>query len=45
VLLVLAEKDPKNKTIYYQQLAGKNDSLNKLDGCVGSPGSLRDIGF
>jgi hypothetical protein len=44
-LLGLAEKDLKNKANYYHQLAGKNDSLNKLDGCVGSPGSLRDIGF
>ena len=39
-LLGLAEKDPKNKIPYYQQLAGKYDSLNTLDGCVGSSGQL-----
>ena len=39
-LLGLAEKDPKNKTTYYQQLAGKYDTLNTLDGCVGSSGQL-----
>jgi vesicle coat complex subunit len=39
-LLGLAEKDPKNKTTYYQQLAGKYDSLNTLNGCVGSSGQL-----
>jgi len=39
-LLGLAEKDPKNKTSYYQQLAGKYDSLNSLKGCVLSSGEL-----
>jgi hypothetical protein len=39
-LLGLAERDPKNKTTYYQQLAGKYDSLNTLDGCVGNSGEL-----
>jgi hypothetical protein len=39
-LLGLAERDPKDKTTYYQQLAGKYDSLNTLDGCVGSSGEL-----
>jgi len=39
-LLGLAERDPKNKTTYYQQLAGKYDSLNTLDGCVGMSGQL-----
>ena len=39
-LLGLAERDPKNKASYYQQLAGKYDSLNTLDGCVGSSGQL-----
>jgi hypothetical protein len=39
-LLGLAEKDPKNKTIYYQHLAGKYDSLNTLNGFVGSSGQL-----
>jgi len=39
-LLGLAEKDPKNKITYYQQLAGKYDSLNTLNGCVGSSGQL-----
>ena len=39
-LLGLAEKDPQNKTTYYQQLAGKYDSLNTLNGCVGSSGEL-----
>jgi hypothetical protein len=39
-LLGLAERDPKNKTTYYQQLAGKYDSLNTIDGCVGSSGEL-----
>jgi len=39
-LLGLAEKDPKNKTSYYQQLAGKYDTLNTLDGCVGNSGQL-----
>jgi hypothetical protein len=39
-LLGLAEKDPKNKVTYYQQLAGKYDTLNTLDGCVGSTGQL-----
>jgi hypothetical protein len=39
-LLGLAEKDPKNKIPYYQQLAGKYDSLNTLNGCVGSSGQL-----
>jgi hypothetical protein len=39
-LLGLAGKDPKNKTTYYQQLAGKYDSLNTLDGCVGMSGQL-----
>jgi hypothetical protein len=39
-LLGLAEKDPKNKITYYQQLAGKYDSLNILDGCVGYSGQL-----
>ena len=39
-LLGLAEKDPKNKASYYQELAGKYDSLNTLDGCVGSTGQL-----
>jgi hypothetical protein len=39
-LLGLAEKDPKNKSIYYQQLAGKYDSLKTLDGCVGMSGEL-----
>jgi hypothetical protein len=34
------EKDPKNKSIYYQQLAGKYDSLKTLDGCVGMSGEL-----
>ena len=39
-LLGLAERDPKNKITYYQQLAGKYDSLNTLDGCVGMSGQL-----
>jgi hypothetical protein len=39
-LLGLAERDPKNKTNYYQQLAGKYDSLNTIDGCVGMSGEL-----
>jgi len=39
-LLSLAEKDQKNKPAYYQQLAGKYDSLNTLDGCVGMSGEL-----
>ena len=39
-LLGLAEKDPQNKITYYQQLAGKYDSLNTLNGCVGSSGEL-----
>jgi len=39
-LLGLAEKDPQNKTTYYQQLAGKYDSLNTLNGCVGNSGEL-----
>lgn len=39
-LLGLAQKDPKNKIPYYQQLAGKYDTLNTLDGCVGSSGQL-----
>ena len=39
-LLGLAEKDPKNKTTYYQQLAGKYDTLNTLNGCVGNSGQL-----
>ena len=39
-LLGLASRDPKNKFTYYQQLAGKYDSLNTLDGCVGSSGQL-----
>ena len=39
-LLGLAERDPQNKTNYYQQLAGKYDTLNTLDGCVGSSGEL-----
>jgi hypothetical protein len=39
-LLGLAERDPKNKTTYYQQLTGKYDSLNTLDGCVGMSGEL-----
>ena len=39
-LLGLAERDPQNKTNYYQQLAGKYDTLNTLDGCVGSSGQL-----
>ncbi len=39
-LMGLAERDPKNKTTYYQQLAGKYDSLNRLDGCVGMSGEL-----
>jgi hypothetical protein len=39
-LLGLAEKDPKNKTTYYQQLAGKYDRLKTLDGCVGMSGEL-----
>ncbi len=39
-LLGLSEKDPKNKIPYYQQLAGKYDTLNTLDGCVGSSGQL-----
>ncbi len=39
-LLGLAERDPKNKATYYQQLAGKYDSLNTLNGCVGSSGEL-----
>ena len=39
-LLGLAERDPKNKIPYYQQLAGKYDSLKTLDGCVGSLGEL-----
>jgi hypothetical protein len=40
VLLGLAERDSKNKVTYYQQLAGKYDSLNTLDGCVGMSGQL-----
>ena len=39
-LLGLASRDPKNKFTYYQQLAGKYDTLNTLDGCVGSSGEL-----
>jgi hypothetical protein len=39
-LLGLAERDPKNKSSYYQQLAGKYDSLNTIDGCVGMSGQL-----
>ena len=39
-LLGLAEKDPKNKTTYYQQLAGKYDTLEYLSGCVGGSGEL-----
>ena len=39
-LLGLAERNPKNKASYYQQLSGKYDSLNTLDGCVGSSGQL-----
>lgn len=39
-LLSLAEKDPKNKITYYQQLAGKYDTLNTLNGCVGHSGQL-----
>lgn len=39
-LLGLAEKDPKNKIRYYQELAGKYDSLNTQYGCVGSSGEL-----
>ena len=39
-LLGLAEKDPKNKTTYYQELAGKYDTLNTLNGCVGHSGQL-----
>ena len=39
-LLGLAERDQKNKATYYQQLAGKYDSLNTLNGCVGSSGEL-----
>ena len=39
-LLGLAEKDPKNKIPYYQQLAGKYDTLNTINGCVGSSGQL-----
>ncbi len=39
-LLGLAEKDPKNKTIYYQELADKYDTLNTLNGCVGHSGQL-----
>ena len=34
------KKDPKNKITYYQQLAGKYDTLNTLNGCVGSSGQL-----
>lgn len=36
----LAEKDPKNKISYYQQLAGKYDTLNSMSGCVVSSGEL-----
>ncbi len=39
-LLGLAERDPKNKSTYFQQLAGKYDSLNTLNGCVGNSGEL-----
>lgn len=39
-LLGLAEKDPKNKTTYYQQLAGKSAKLTSLSGCVVLDGEL-----
>jgi len=39
-LLGLASKDPENKNTYYQQLAGKYDTLNTLNGCVGNSGQL-----
>jgi hypothetical protein len=39
-LLGLAERDPKNKASYYQQLSGKYDSLNTIDGCEGMSGEL-----
>jgi hypothetical protein len=39
-LLGLAERDPKNKIPYYQQLAGKYDTLEYLNGCVGGSGEL-----
>ena len=39
-LLGLASRDPEHKQSYYQQLAGKYDTLNTLDGCVGSSGQL-----
>lgn len=42
-LLGLASRDPKNKTTYYQQLAGKYDTLNTLNGCVGSSGQLWEL--
>ena len=44
-LLGLAERNPKNKIPYYQLLAGKYDSLNALDGCVGSSGQLWAVSY
>jgi hypothetical protein len=44
-LLGLAERDPKNKSTYYQQLAGKYDSLNTLNGCVGNSGELWEFAY
>ena len=39
-LMGLVERNSSNKASYYQQLAGKYDSLNTLDGCVGMSGEL-----
>ena len=44
-MLGLAERDPQNKTTYYQQLSGKYDSLNTLNGCVGRSGELWEFVF
>jgi hypothetical protein len=39
-LMGLVKRDSINKADYYQQLAGKYDSLNTLNGCVGMSGEL-----
>ena len=39
-LMGLVEQDSSNKANYYQKLAGKYDSLNTQNGCVGMSGEL-----